>query len=116
LQHAHRAGHIVKRSDLNARVQLSGEERVRVLRVLEELKLIVAGTDDRIMLGRDLRSVTLMDLYQRLPFDLELTRLADVKDLPRLTEPLIAYIRFGAEHLAVDLDTIVAENAPEPAA
>jgi membrane protein len=116
LQQAHRAGRIVRRVDLNARVKMSGEERVRVLGALDELKLVVSGGGDRIMLGRDLRGVTLLDLYQRLPFGLDLARLAEVHDLPRLTEPLVAYARFGAEHLAVDLDAVVSDGAAGPVA
>jgi membrane protein len=113
LQQAHRDGRIVKRVDLNAQVTMSGEDRQRVIGALDELKLVVNGAGDRVMLGRDLRSVTLLDLYRRLPFGLELARLSNIKDLPHLMEPLIAFVRYGEEHLSVDLDAVVSERTAE---
>src|SRR4029434_10472526 len=103
LHQAHHAGRIVKRVDLNAHVQMSGTDRASVIAVLDELKLVVGGPGDRVMLGRDLRGVTLLELYRRLPFGLELARLSGINDLPRLMAPLIDYVRYGEEHLSVDL-------------
>jgi membrane protein len=114
LHQAHHAGRFVKSVDLNAHVKMSGTERASVIAVLDELKLVVTGTGDRVMLGRDLRDVTLLDLYRRLPFGLELARLSNINDLPRLMAPLIDYVRYGEEHLSVDLDAIVSDCAAGP--
>lgn len=116
LHQAHHAGRIVKRVELNAHVKMSGTDRASVLAVLDDLKLVVSGAGDRVMLGRDLRGVTLLDLYRRLPFGLEPALLYDIDDLPRLMAPLIDYARYGEEHLSVDLDEIVSECVAEPRA
>jgi len=80
---------------------------------LAELQLLSNGARDLVLLGRDLRGVLLLDIYRRLPQGLDLERLVDVHDLPRLIGPLMDHARYGAEHLAVDLDWIVADPVVE---
>jgi membrane protein len=116
LHRAHLSGRSVTRLELNSAVRMSGEERSRVLVVLAELNLVSNTDGDRLVLARDLRGVSLLDLYRRLPFGLEPERLTDVHDLPRLTAPLIECARLGAEKLAVDLDSVVSDVAPERSA
>jgi membrane protein len=111
LHRAHLEGRSVTRTDLNNAVKLSGEERAEVLAVLAEFKLLSGGHGNVVLLGRDLRGVSLYDLYRRLPEGLELERLARVHDLPRLIAPLSDHARDGAQHLAVDLESILNETA-----
>ena len=54
-----------------------------------------------------MRSVSLLDLYRRLPIGLDPDKLANVHDLPRLIEPLLDHARYGAVHLDIDLDAIL---------
>jgi membrane protein len=107
LHRAHLDGRSVTRLELNRAVRMSGEERNRVLAVLAELNLVSNSDGDRLVLGRDLRGVTLLDLYRRLPLGLEPERLADIHDLPRLTAPLIECAHFDSGKLSVDLDHVV---------
>ncbi len=62
------------------------------------------------MLGRDLRGVSLLDLYRRLPHGLDAEKLANVHDLPRLIAPLLDYARYGESHLDIDLDSVLNED------
>ena len=110
LQRAHRDGRPVTRRDLNDAVKLSGVERDRVFAALSELGLL-SDAGDYVLLARDLRGVTLFDLYERLPYGIDTDALARVRDLPRLTAPLIDYAQYGATHLMVDVDSVLASDA-----
>jgi membrane protein len=104
---AHLEGRIVTNAELHAAVKLSDDERIAVFGVLTDMKLISNVDNDQVVLGRDLRTVSLLDLYRHLPIGLDTERLRAVADLPNLTGPLLDYARFGAEHLAVDLDSVL---------
>jgi membrane protein len=107
LRKAHLEGRAVTRTDLNDAVKLSGVEREEVLAVLGEFKLVTSGNGNQLLLGRDLRGVSLLELYRRLPCGIDADNLAAVHDLPRLIEPLRDYARYGASHLDIDLDSIL---------
>jgi membrane protein len=109
LRRAHLQGSPVTRIDLNDAVKLSGEERAEVLSVLAEFKLLSNGAGNLVLLGRDLRGISLYDLYRRLPEGLGPERLARVHDLPRVIAPLSDHARYGAQHLAVDLESVLTE-------
>ncbi len=109
LHRAHVQGRSITRTDLNETVKLTSAEREQVLAVLAELKLMSNGDGEIVLLGRDLRSITLYDLYRRLPYGIDTERLADIHDLPRLIAPLKEYSRYGEQHLDVDLDSILQE-------
>lgn len=108
---AHLEGRIVTNAELHAAVKLSDDERIAVFGVLTDMKLISNVDNDQVVLGRDLRTVSLLDLYRHLPIGLDTERLRAVADLPNLTGPLLDYARFGAEHLAVDLDSVLGTAA-----
>jgi len=110
LQRAHREGRSVTRRDLNDAVKLSGVERARVFAALAALGLL-SDAGNHVLLARDLRGVTLFDLYRLLPYGIDADALAGVRDLPRLVAPLVDYARYGATHLMVDIDRIVAADA-----
>jgi len=113
LHRAHVEGRAISRIDLNGAVKLSGAERAEVLAVLAEFKLLSNAHGDQVVLGRDLRGINLYDLYRRLPDGIEPERLAGIHDLPRLIAPLAELARHGAQHLAVDLDSILRDTADE---
>ncbi len=113
LHSAHLQGRTVTRGDLNDAVKLSRSERDLVLGVLTELQLLSNGEHDVVLLGRDLRAVSLLQLVHRLPQGLGLEQLEAVQDLPRLIEPLRDYARCGAERLAVDVDWVVSGRLDE---
>jgi membrane protein len=113
LHRAHADGRAISRIDLNGAVKLSGAERAEVLAVLAEFKLLSNVHGDQVVLGRDLRGMSLYDLYRRLPDGIEPERLAGVHDLPRLIAPLSDYARYGEQHLAIDVDSILRDTADE---
>ena len=113
LQRAHVEGRSVTRKDLNGAVKMSRIDRAEVFSVLAEFKLLSGGDGDTVLLGRDLRGISLYDLYQRLPDGIDSQRLANVHDLPRLIAPLSDVARYGARHLTVDLDSILNDTADE---
>jgi membrane protein len=110
LRRAHLDGRPITRTDLNDAVKLSGAERDEVLTVLGEFKLVTSGTGDQLLLGRDLRGISLLELYRRLPHGLDADKLASVHDLPRLIAPLLENARYGESHLDIDLDSILKED------
>jgi hypothetical protein len=67
---------------------------------------LLSDAGNQVLLTRDLRGVTLFDLYRRLPYGIDADTLARVRDLPQLVGPLMDYIRYGAEHLEVDVDRV----------
>jgi membrane protein len=111
LHRAHVEGRPITRADLNDAVKLSGEERAQVLAVLAEFDLLSNGDGNRLLLGRDLRGISLYDLYRRLPEGIVLERLERVSDLPRLVGVLSELAQHDLQHLAVDLESILVESA-----
>ena len=109
LQRAHRDGRPVTRRDLNDAVKLSGAERDGVFAALAHLGLL-SDAGNQVLLARDLRGVTLLDLYRRLPNGIDAEALGRVRDLPLLVEPLLDCVRYGVAHLSVDVDRIVASG------
>jgi membrane protein len=109
LQRAHREGRPVTRRDLNDAVKLSGGERDRVFAAIGELGLL-SDAGNQVLLARDLRGVTLYDLYERLPYGIDADALTRVRDLPQLVALLTDYVRYGAEHLRVDVDRVASTD------
>jgi membrane protein len=112
LRDAHQQGRVVDEAALEARVPMRLVDRERVFRVLHAMDLIAHADDGGLMLARDLRGVTLLDLYLRLPEGIDTTSLAGTADMKRLMTPLRAFAEEGAETLNVDLDTVLTTDAP----
>ncbi len=106
LYEAHLQGDAVTDREINTAVKLSPREHDRMFEVFAHLKLLSQTDDERWMLGRSLKAVTLFDLYQQLPDGLELASLQEIKDLPQVVEPLIAITQFGSNEMSVSLDTV----------
>ncbi len=116
LQGAHRAGRSVQQADLDGAVPMSSEERGNAYAVLAELKLVTHLDSGQMVLGRDLRCVPLLELYQRLPAGVVSERLQGFDDLPKLMAPLRECAEFGTQHLAIDLDAVVSDDPAQPRA
>jgi membrane protein len=108
LHDAHLAGEAITDREINETVRLSQSEHDRVFSVFADLKVLNLTDDERWVLGRSLKTISLWDLYQHLPDGLEVERLKDVKDLPRIVEPLIAITQFGSNEMSVSLDMVFA--------
>lgn len=107
LREAHQQGRTVDEAEIESAVAMRFVDRDRIFRVLNALDLIAHADDGGLMLARDLRGVTLLDLYLRLPDGVDAQRLAAVVDLPHLMAPLRAFAADNIELLAVDLDGLL---------
>lgn len=106
LHDAHMQGLAVTDKMINRAVKLNREEHDRVFAVFQELKLLNVTEDEQWILGRNLKGVTLWDLYQRLPEGLDLDRLESVTDMPQVVRPLISITQFGSNEMSVTLDMV----------
>jgi membrane protein len=106
LYQAHLDGNSVTDREIQLTVTLNQVDHDRVFKVFQDFKLLNQTEDERWILGRSLKSVTLWDLYQQLPDGLNLHRLQEVKDMPQVVEPLIAITQFGSNEMSVSLDMV----------
>ena len=81
LNEAHQQGDTVTDKEINEQVVLSRVEHEKIFSAFKEYRLLNLTEDERWVLGRSLKAVTLWDLYQRLPEGLTLERLKKVEDL-----------------------------------
>lgn len=107
---AHDRGEAVTDAQINEEVQLLSRERERIFDVFQEFRLLMQTEDERWVLGRNLKGITLWDLYQHLPDDMVLDKLNEVDDLPQVVEPLKAITRFGSNEMSVSLDSLFAAS------
>ncbi len=106
LHDAHMEGESVTDKEINSAVSLNQMEHDRVFSVFNELKLLNQTEDERWSLGRNLKGVTLWELYQKLPEGLELERLRRIEDMPGVVGPLVAITQFGSNEMSVSLDMV----------
>ena len=104
---AHLDGRGVTDAEIEAQVKLKSGEKERALRVLLELRVLRHDDEDWI-LGRSLKTLTLWDLYQKVPEGLDLESLNRVQEMDHVTAPLRSLIQFGSNQMAVSLDTVFA--------
>ncbi len=106
LHDAHMEGLAVQDTEIRDRVPLSRTEHDEIFGVLQNLRLLTHNEDDGWKLGRDLKALTLWDLYQRLPDGLDFARLSRVEGMESVTEPLKSLIQFGSNEMTVTLDRV----------
>ncbi len=106
-QDAHLAGEAVTNKQINATVTLNRVEHEKMFEVFNEYKLLSQTEDERWLLGRNLRAITLWDLYQRLPDGLSLERLKAIDDLPQVVGPLMSITQFGSNEMSVTMESVL---------
>lgn len=99
---------LVSDKEINAVVTLNQAEHNKMFEIFQEFKLLSQTEDEHWILGRNLKAVTLWDLYQRLPDGLSLARLKTISDLPQVVEPLISITQFGSNEMSVTMDSVLA--------
>ena len=104
---AHLEGRGVTDSEIEDQVTLHAGEREQLLRALLDLK-VLRYADESWILGRSLKSLTLWDLYQRLPDGVDTSGLEQVRDMDHVVEPLRSLVQFGSNQMSVSLDTVFA--------
>jgi membrane protein len=110
---AHLEGRGVTDEEIEDTVSLHSGEREQLLRVLLDLK-VLRYADETWILGRSLKSLTLWDLYQRLPDGLDMAGLERVRDMNHVVEPLKALVQFGSNQMSVSLDSVFARVEQYP--
>lgn len=93
--------------EIAAAVPMTRQERDRVFEVLHGFRLLSQSDDDGWILARNLKALTLWDLYQKLPEEVDLERLSRVEGMKNVIEPLKALVQFGSNEMAVSLDRVL---------
>jgi membrane protein len=106
LYQAHMRGEAVTDAEITKVVRLTREERGTVFDVLEHMNLVSHTDQKEYTLGRNLKSVTLWDLYQRLPQGLEPEHIETNDSLSKLCVPLKEFVEFGLDRLSKSLDEL----------
>lgn len=106
LYDAHMDGRSVSDIEISQEVRLNRSEHERVFDALQDLKILNQTEDERWLLGRNLKSLTLWDLYQQLPDGLDHHHLELVKDMDNVVEPLKSLVQFGSNQMSVSLDSV----------
>jgi membrane protein len=104
---AHLDGRGVTDAEIEDAVSLHSGEREQILRVLLDLK-VLRYADETWILGRSLKTLTLWDLYQRLPDGVDMAGLERVRDMGHVVEPLKSLVQFGSNQMSISLDTVFA--------
>jgi membrane protein len=108
LHASHRAGRAVTEAEIGNGVPMRLADRERVMSVLRAMDLVAQTEEGALMLQRDLRQVTLRDLYRRLPEGIDLPTLEAIEGLDRTLAPLKEFTRMGDETLDRPLDGLFA--------
>ncbi len=99
-------GEPVSDAELREHVELNAREHERIFTALRDLKLLAQDDEDRWLLGRSLKTLTLWDLYQHLPDGLTAERLEAVEGMDNVVEPLKSLLQFGSNQMAVSLESV----------
>jgi len=103
---SHHEGRSLTDMEINSQVRMTRAEHEKVFEVLQDLRLITVVEDDRWLLGRSLKSLTLWDLYQKLPDGLDLEGLAAVKGMAHVVDPLKSLVEFGSNQMTMSLESV----------
>ncbi len=108
------SGHAEGRAITEAEISnlaLTPLERERVFGVLKDLRVLTRDDEDRWLLGRSLKTLTLWDLYQKLPEGLDADGLSGIEGMDHVVEPLKALVQFGSNQMSVSLDSVFGGTA-----
>ena len=103
---AHARGDGVDQDELRATSHFAPSQWRDVLKSLQGLKLIKLDEDQRWRLGRDLKTVTLLQDVQVFPENVFEEVLIPVSDVPELVHSRLALVEYGESHLSLSLDEI----------
>ena len=106
LYDAHMQGRSVSDVELREQVPLGRIQHEKIFAALADLKLLSQTEDERWLLGRNLKGLTLWELYQRLPEGVDQQRLGTVTDMDHVVEPLRSLVSFGSNQMSLSLDTV----------
>jgi membrane protein len=108
---AHQKGESITELEITRAVEMSLRERERVFGVLHELSLCVRTDDDGLALARNLRTIRLWDLYQRLPDGIDAGSLGAVSAMPEIVALLQGFAADGTDRLGRSLEELFEAQA-----
>ena len=106
LYDAHMEGRSLSDMEMREQVALSRVQYEGVFAALQDLRLLSQTEDEKWSLGRNLKGLTLWELYQRLPEGVDQGRLQTVTDMNHVVEPLLSLVTFGSNQMSISLDTV----------
>ena len=113
LRAAHARGEAVAVSALTEEAGLRETSRERVLEVLAQQRLSQSTADGRLVLGRSLRTVTLLDLHRQLPEALPTTDVVDGNGAARAVAGRLGVMAAcGVREMDISLEAVLAEDDP----
>ena len=104
--YAHLDGRSISDREIQLNIALSQDEHDRIFKVFHRYRLLNQTDDERWILGRSLKSITLWDMYQEMPDGLEHKRLEEIRDLPQVVAPLIAITQFGSNEMSKSMELV----------
>jgi membrane protein len=106
LYDAHMRGDTISSQAIYDHVAMGSYEQDRIFTSLQDMKILVQADDERWMLGRNLKALTLWDLYQHLPEGLDANLLQNIDDMETVVTPLKNLTTFGSNEMNVTLDSV----------
>jgi membrane protein len=106
LYDAHLRGATLTELEINHAVSMPLVERELVFGVLAELHLCVRTDADGLALARNLKTISLWELYQRLPEHVDAATLASVSGMPKIVALLQSFAADGNDRLGQNLDQL----------
>ena len=104
-------GESVRDDELSEVIGHSVERRDRVFEVLTRLNLIAQTDDERWMLKRNLRALSLWELYEQLPEGVSSGAVDALLCPQTLREQLSRFIAHGSDDLALTLDELFSSSS-----
>ena len=108
LRDAHVDGEQVTEASINRAVPMTREEHEQIVAVLRQQRLLQTTEEDRWVLARSLRDVSLWSLHSHLPGAMVLENFEGVGGLESITERFLACAAFGHEQLDVSIEEVLA--------
>ena len=111
LHDAHLEGTKLTDAEIGMQVRLTRDEHDKLISVLREEGLLQTTEDEKWVLGRNLKTVTLWSIHSRLPEVLRVESFDDIDDLRAVVERFRGFAAYGSEHLDVSFDEVFDEVA-----
>ena len=108
LRDAHAEGAQVTEASINRAVPMTREEYEQMVAVLRQQRLLQTTGEDRWVLARSLRDVSLWSLHSHLPGAMMLEDFEGVGGLESITGRFVACATFGREQLDVSIEEVLA--------
>ena len=108
---AHMEGRSVRDDEISHHTSMTPSQREKIFDLLIEMHLVHQTSDEQWALARNLKGVSLWDLYQWLPEGVTAETLDVVSDMKHVTDPLKSFTQLGSQQLTLSLDEVFQAGA-----